>query len=239
MRVSHYEIHATCKRAFGGLGFPEGVDEDAAHMVTWSELQGLHGLEHLRISLPELDGTSSGRLAPPARRDGVVLLDGGGQSILATASTALDLATTLASEEGSVEVILRNCRDQVLAVAMAVSAGRAGYHIRLRWRSGDQIFLCEARNGAHISSIPSGDAEPVEAGVLHISVAKAAGEKKTIPEGEPRWSLSAERPRTMLARGIDVPDELWAALQRYGQRMLVPATAESRARGAGGGNANE
>jgi len=239
MRVSHYELHVTCKRAFAGLGFPDGVDEDAAHMVSWSELQGLRGLERLEGSLEALDRTCSGRLAPPLEREGAVRVDGNGQSVLAIGSTAVDLATVLAGDQGKADVILDNCRDPELAVALAVRASGHGHHVRLRWRSGDRIHIFDAEDSAQINSISAEDAEPTAENVLHIAAWPASSERKEAPGGEIRWSLSPERARAVLATGIDVPEELWASLKRYGQRMLVPATDDSRVRGAGGGDANE
>jgi hypothetical protein len=52
-------------------------------------------------------------------------------------------------------------------------------------------------------------------------------------------SLLRERASHALSDGIAVDDEVWRAIGAVAARVLVPATAESRVRGAGGGDANE
>ena len=41
-----------------GFGYPVGIYEDAARTVVWHEMNGLDGLEELRLALPELDSGS-------------------------------------------------------------------------------------------------------------------------------------------------------------------------------------
>ena len=43
------------KRVLEGFGYPVGIYEDAARTVVWHEMNGLDGLEELRLALPELD----------------------------------------------------------------------------------------------------------------------------------------------------------------------------------------
>ena len=44
MSYSYYEVYTNAQRAFSGLGFPYGADEDAAYIVTWLELYNLKGI---------------------------------------------------------------------------------------------------------------------------------------------------------------------------------------------------
>ena len=45
MSYSYYEVYTNTQRAFAGIGFPYGADEDAAHIVTWLELYNLKGID--------------------------------------------------------------------------------------------------------------------------------------------------------------------------------------------------
>ena len=45
MSYSYYEVYTNSQRAFSGLGFPYGADEDAAFIISWLEafeLSGIH-----------------------------------------------------------------------------------------------------------------------------------------------------------------------------------------------------
>ena len=42
---SYYEVYTNTQRAFSGLGFTYGSDEDAAFITTWLEIFGLDGIK--------------------------------------------------------------------------------------------------------------------------------------------------------------------------------------------------
>ena len=46
---SYYEVYTNTQRAFSGLGFTYGSDEDAAFIITWLELCGLGGIKLLNL----------------------------------------------------------------------------------------------------------------------------------------------------------------------------------------------
>ena len=44
MSYSYYEVYTNAQRAFSGLGFPYGADEDAAFIISWLEAFELNGI---------------------------------------------------------------------------------------------------------------------------------------------------------------------------------------------------
>jgi len=246
MRASKYEVHSLCKRAFAGLGFVDGADDDAAAMVAWAEVNGLRGLQRLAAVLDGLDGSQSGRLELIARDRCSAELDAGGQSVLAVGPAAVELAGVLAAASDRAEVLLRDCRDQPFAVSLAAGLAARGQRVELRWREGDELLHCCCDGGA--ARLYRGPADgAIAADLLQIRVAPAgqysAGQYSAgQPPADERpadWSLDADIAHCALARGIQPPEALWQSLLGYGQRRLVPATEASRQRGAGGGDAND
>jgi len=47
VKLSYYEIYITSLRACSAMGFPYGLDEDAANIITWLEFNNLNGIEKL------------------------------------------------------------------------------------------------------------------------------------------------------------------------------------------------
>ena len=45
MNYSYYEVYTNTLRAFSGMGFPYGADEDAAYIIAWLELINLNGVK--------------------------------------------------------------------------------------------------------------------------------------------------------------------------------------------------
>ena len=54
---SYYEVYTNTQRAFSGLGFTYGSDEDAAFITTWLELCHLDGIRLLTLKIDELDNS--------------------------------------------------------------------------------------------------------------------------------------------------------------------------------------
>tara|TARA_B100000686_G_C16779842_1_gene971058 strand:+ start:431 stop:1114 length:684 start_codon:yes stop_codon:yes gene_type:complete len=52
---SCYEVYNNTLRAFKGLNFPYGVDEDSAYIITWLELYNLKGLKIFSSNLHKYD----------------------------------------------------------------------------------------------------------------------------------------------------------------------------------------
>ena len=55
MSYSYYEVYTYTHRAFEGLGFPYGADEDAAFIITWLELYNLDGVHLLASNINKFD----------------------------------------------------------------------------------------------------------------------------------------------------------------------------------------
>ena len=62
MSFSYYEVYITSLRAFAGMGFPYGADEDAAFMVSWLELNKLNGVQLLSKTYQNFDNKYEGRI---------------------------------------------------------------------------------------------------------------------------------------------------------------------------------
>ena len=56
MNYSFYEVYISALRAFSGMGFPYGADEDAAYIIAWLELNNMNGIELLVNSINKIDG---------------------------------------------------------------------------------------------------------------------------------------------------------------------------------------
>jgi hypothetical protein len=214
MRVSQFEIHRLVQRALEGSGAPYGVDRDGARAVAWLEARGLPGLRLLLADLPGLDGRFQG-----LRLDGREV-DAAGVSAIAYGSAVIDLARTRPS------LILRRCRSPlfVLPAAMDVPG------MTLKWRqAAGEVFCRDAR--IHGSEAALLDATPTDV-EIRTGAAAPADPAFLDPAG------LARRYERALAQGVEVEAEIWRRIDAVAARVQVPASAESRRKGAGGGDAN-
>ena len=62
MSYSYYEVYNNTLRAFRGMNFPYGSDEDAAYIITYLELYKLDGLKLLANNLDKYDQNFNGTI---------------------------------------------------------------------------------------------------------------------------------------------------------------------------------
>ena len=214
MRVSQFEIYRLVQRALEGSGAPYGVDRDGAQAVAWLEARGLPGLRLLRADLPGLDGKIRGLALRHEE------IDAGGLSAIAYGSAVMDLA------RGRASLKLRRCRSPLFLLPSAVASD-----LTLCWRQAAGELRCCA-SGLHGSEPALLDPTPADVEIRSGDAAQPAG---------PAFLDAAELARRYgraLEQGVEVDEEIWREIDAVAARVQVPASPESRLKGAGGGDAN-
>lgn len=244
MLVSQNEIYRLCQRALEGLGAPPGIDREGAEAVAWLEARGLPGLAPLARDLERLDGDFAPLPAPTGARRSIDLA---GRSALACGGLLVDLVQALAEKSpgGRAGLRIGRCRAPLFLLPYAARRGDLGWSFRLGWRDGDRAVRCEVGRGAEpdlrIAGASAGAWAP---GGEPVRVALACARRRNAAPAPLRGPVRlggealAARLRACLAAGIAVDPAAWARLANAAARVLVEATPESRARGAGGGDAN-
>jgi hypothetical protein len=220
MRVSQFEIYRLVQRALEGSGAPYGVDRDGAQAVAWLESRGLPGLRLLHEDLPFLEGRFTG-LTLTRNTEGIEI-DATGVSAIAYGSAVIDLARDGAT------LRIHRCRSPLFLLPAAVAASAA---FEFRW--GD--ILCAHGDAGASLWFGVGEAlldpTPCEVQIRSRSAAMSARPSLDPAELGRRYEIS-------LAQGIEVDDALWRRIDAVAARVQVPASTESRLKGAGGGDAN-
>lgn len=220
MRVSQFEIHRLVQRALEGSGAPYGVDRDGAQAAAWLEARGLPALRLLLADLPALDGRFQGlKLA-----DGEI--DAANGPAIAYASAVIDLARS-GLALGRPSLRLRRCRSPLflLPAAMAVPG------LLLEWRQAAGAVFCRDAflHGSAAALLGAASAD------IEIRTGGPAPENLPVFLDPPAL---ARRYGEALQRGVEVDDGIWRRIDTVARRVQVPASTESRLRGAGGGDAN-
>ena len=246
MIVSWNELQRTCQKAFRGLGVPSGTDDDGAFAVLWLQTRGLDALTPLEAALAALEDTPPHPLVLRHHDHGVDVLDAGGQPAVAVASDALDVAIARAFDhEGRAEVLLVGVEGGIFLAGALAERPIPGCRGRVEWRDGGTrrtLELASDRECRLCTALTDED-EPNDAlprDAVRMLIDGAAGERWLQQRAPWRTDVDgaelARRAAHSVTHGIEVPEALWTRLLAYAGRTLVPATRESRERGAGGGN---
>ena len=215
MHVSLNEIAATVERAARGAGATAGADVEAGSAVAWLEARGVPALGHLAAALDH------GPARSLALDDGRVAL--AGASCAFHAGALIDMAVArLATGEGGLTVT--EARDPQFLVAAADRFAPAGLALTIAWGVGEARFDAAGALAFH-GTVPG----PAVAMTVDVRVGGPGPQASA-------WLDAAtldRRRRDAIARGVDVDPAVWARLRDVARRTYVPASAQSRSRGAG------
>jgi hypothetical protein len=179
-----------------------------------------------------------------------VAIDLAGRPSLAWAGAVIDCLDLAAGTRPSQppELVLRRCRWPLFLLPLAARRARCGTGLRLRWRYGEGTITCIADSAGRCRAVLEGapidlgqvvrSSGPVEVRVTGRGSAVRGAERVRRTQVIDAETLDAALRRTLTA-GIQVEDALWSRIAAVAQRVLVPASEESRERGAGGGDAND
>lgn len=212
------EIEALCKRAARGAGLPWGLAEDAGRAARWLAAAGQDGPGQLAALLAVTDGAPVAGLSPVALGDAIWRGAAGALSPLPTGAALSDTAARLAarlSAAGGRLALDALHMPLLLAPALANAARQTGRTFAASWPGGR--FATDG-----LGLVVEGTAYDT-AWADRCTIALSP---ETLPAAGPR--------RHRAAPGAEV----LAQLTRLAQRTYAPATAESRARGAGAGGSD-
>ena len=242
MIVTLSEIQGTCQKALMGCRFPAGLEEDAGRAAAWLEVRGLDGIASLLSALDRWDGAKApAEIVQRARAGGTREVAAGGRSAVLIGGLLIDLAAADAlAHPGPRRLDVSGLAAPQFLLPQADLQRRHGLDFRMNWQPPDGAplggGLLEAGTGATLY----GDWSHGGDTAFEATIECCRGGETTLSadafDGLPIIAEPAElaaRAERELGSGLSVADDLWTRLWAYAHRALVPATAESRARGAG------
>jgi len=236
MQVSQFEIHRLIQRAMEALGAGYGVDRDAARAVTWLQARGLPGLAVFDRELSALEsGLPVARLQGESGGETIIELGG---SAIACAGAVADLALAKFRQFTNARIRLRACTAPLFLIPALVDAALPG--ASLNWLvDGGEVSVIAGGGEATVFLPPEMSLNEALAGPRGdtlLSVPALAPPPDLVAALSP--AQMADRLNWVLSRGVDVDPALWRRLDAVAARVQVPASEESRKRGAGGGDVN-
>ncbi len=225
MSYSYYEVYTNTQRAFSGMNFPHGMDEDAAYAITWLELYNLKGLDLFCSFFEEFNNQIDCKIDI----SNIKKIDLKNKSNLITGPGLIDYIVSKFIVNNIKEYNLINCYDPIFLLPMLSKYSKKNIYTKIL--NGPKIF-CIISNGKvsvnkkffinkknnKIKIILSND--PYESDTLDINFELNEAEKK-------------------LSTGLNPNQISWDKVTKLAFESFVPESEESRSKGAGGGDAND
>ena len=223
---SYYEVYTNTQRAFSGLGFTYGSDEDAAFITTWLEVFGLDGIKLLKLKIEELDNTFNARIDPSKIND---VFDCKNKSILVIGPGLIDYLVSKIDKRDDFKLTFKNCSDPIFLIPLLYKYAKKNIY--------SQFLL-----GQKIDVQITNENIRVNREIISTNYQRNFDlllTKKIFNEQKLDINISSSNINNLLSKGINPDKESWQEISKIAFRTFVPESAESRAKGAGGGDAND
>ena len=226
MSYSYYEVYTNTQRAFSGLGFTYGSDEDAAFITTWLEIFGLDGIKLLKLKIEELDNTFNASIDPSKINDE---FDCENKSLLVIGPGLIDYLVSKIDKRDDFKLTFKNCSDPIFLIPLLYKYAKKNIYSQ---------FLLDQKIDVQITN------ENIRVNREIISTNYQRNfdlllTKKIFNEQKLDINIPSSNINNMLSRGINPDKKSWDVISKIAFRTFVPESEESRAKGAGGGDAND
>ena len=223
---SYYEVYTNTQRAFSGLGFTYGSDEDAAFITTWLEIFGLDGIKLLKLKIEELDNAFNASIDPSKINDE---FDCENKSLLVIGPGLIDYLVSKIDKRDDFKLTFKNCSDPIFLIPLLYKYAKKNIYSQ---------FLLDQKIDVQITN------ENIRVNREIISTNYQRNfdlllTKKIFNEQKLDINISSSNINNMLSRGINPDKKSWDQISKIAFRTFVPESEESRAKGAGGGDAND
>ena len=226
MSYSYYEVFTNTQRAFSGLGFPYGSDEEAAFIITWLELCGLNGIELLTSKINELDNCYKANIDPKKIN---IEFDCNNKSILMIGPGLIDYLVSKLNYNDKILLIIKNCNDPI-------------FFIPLLYKYSKKNINSQIVSNKNIIANITGKIISLKQEILSINYKKNFDlllTNKLVSEQSLDININVSSINETLSNGINPNKKSWDQISKIAFRTFVPDSEESRAKGAGGGDAND
>ncbi len=223
---SYYEVYTNSQRAFSGLGFTHGADEDAAYITTWLEVCGLDGIKLLSLKIAELDNTFNAIIDPSKIRSDFNFHN---QSALMIGPGLIDYLISKIDIHNEFKISFKNCNDPIFLIPLLYKYAKK--NISSQFISSQKINAQITHNNISINK-----------DIISINYQKNFElmlTKKIINKQKLDINIQSSKINEMLSHGINPDIKSWDQISKIAFRTFVPESEESRSKGAGGGDAND
>ena len=231
MGYSFYEIYTTSQRAFSGMGFPFGADEDAAYIIAWLELNKLKGVDIFINNIKQIDQRYDGVLNLKEMNKGI---DFKNKSILMKGSGLIDFLKSYIHKNNKISININNCSKGILFLPLLYKANKSIGYLELIYKNSskqtnifkiydNKIFLNSEENNINENEVK-----------ITLS-----NENFNNTNNSSKEIINEKIIQENLSESLTPNENNWGKISIIANRTFVPESEESRNKGAGGGDAND
>ena len=225
MSYSYYEVYTNAQRAFSGLGFPYGADEDAAYIISWLEAFELDGFNLFSSIQKKIDNNFDGALENNKLTSKINLEK---RSCLMIGPGLIDFLNFHTLKNNEINIEFQNCSDPLFLIPLLYRAVKKNIFSKII--NQNNIYAILSKNEMFIhDDIKNNNCANF---VLKLSTNEYQISKEIN-------SLDYNILNINISNGLNPNQSSWDKISDLAFRTFVPESEESREKGAGGGDAND
>ena len=225
MSYSYYEVYTNAQRAFSGLGFPYGADEDAAYIISWLEAFELEGIHLFSRIQKKIDSSFNGALENNKLTNKINLEK---RSCLMIGPGLIDFLNFHTLKNNEIKIEFQNCSYPLFLIPLLYRAVKKNIFSKII--NQNNIYAILSKNEMFIhDDIKNNNCANF---VLKLSTNEYQISKEIN-------SLDYNILNTNISNGLNPDQSSWDKISDLAFRTFVPESEESREKGAGGGDAND
>ena len=225
MSYSYYEVYTNAQRAFSGLGFPYGADEDAAYIISWLEAFNLEGIHLFSNVRKKIDGNFDGTLKNSKLTNKINLEK---KSSLMIGPGLIDLLNFHTLKNNEINIEIKNCYDPLFLIPLLYRGIKKKIFSKII--NQNKVYAVLGINEIYINHDLKNNNCP------NFSLSLSRKEYQIYDKGE---SLNYNILNKNLSNGLNPNKSSWDEISDLAFRTYVPESEESREKGAGGGDDND
>ena len=227
MSYSYYEVYNNALRAFRGLNFPYGPDEDAAYIIACLELYNLNGLNILANNLGKYDQNFDGKIKFNSSSNSFNLKN---KISLMVAPGLTDYIISQMIKNDKISFELKNCSYFIFFIPIFIRIIRKKIFTSVKYQNYDIFNINEEK--LSISNYLTNNVYLKDD--FKITFSKTTNQFDNLD-----INIKLSRSYDQLSKGINPKKNDWKKISDIAFRTYVPESDVSREKGAGGGDDND
>ena len=225
MSYSYYEIYTNAQRAFSGLGFPYGADEDAAFIISWLEAFELNGIHLFANIQKKIDNNYDGTLT---NKNFVNEINLEKKSCLMIGPGLVDFVNFQTLKNNEVNLEIQQCIDPLFLIPLLYRSVQKNIYSKISNQNKTLTILGNNKIFIH-DDIKNNNCPNFS---LYLS-------KSEIQIPDEQDFSTYDILNQNLSNGLNPHQSSWDKISALAFRTYVPESETSREKGAGGGDAND
>jgi len=223
---SYYEVYTNTQRAFAGIGFPYGADEDAAYIITWLELYNLKGIDLFCEFVEKFYHQYDYKIDVSNNEKKIDLKN---KSNLMTGPGVIDYLVSKFHINNENTYFLTNCYDPIFLIPILSKYIKKDIYSKILQ---DNEILCLIDKEKILINKKLFDNKINNSITINLSNKPNSNQTLDI-------DINLKDSVKYLSVGLNPDQKNWDKIAALAFKSYVPESEESRSKGAGGGDAND